>query len=155
VLASVVQGDAVNCNSVNILCPADPSVKAKSQVYLSASCGKLILKMQHSTTRQAKQKISANLDHHWRKKCSFLSMHTNRVCLRDFVKMALTRVSSHWLWLESSRVILWKTWLDSSHHFSQRDSSGVRVTKNRDSSRVESVTRVTLSLLTAQVQQSR
>jgi len=64
VLASVVQGDAVNCNSVNILCPADPSVKAKSQVYLSASCGKLILKMQHSTTRQAKQKISANLDHH-------------------------------------------------------------------------------------------
>jgi len=39
-------------------------VKAKSQVYLSASLGKLILKMQHSTTRQAKQKISANLDYH-------------------------------------------------------------------------------------------
>ena len=35
-----------------------------------------------------------------------------------------------------SRVILWKTWLDSSHHFSQRDLSRVRVNKNRDSSRV-------------------
>ena len=54
--------------------------------------------------------------------------------LRGFVKMTLTRVSSRWLWLELSRVILWKTWLESSHRFSQRDSS--RVTKNRDSSRV-------------------
>jgi len=34
--------------------------------------------------------------------------------LRDFVKMTLTRVSSHWLWLESSQVILWKTWPESS-----------------------------------------
>jgi len=37
---------------------------------------------------------------------------------------------------DSSRVILWKTRLESSHHLSQRDSSRVRVTKNRDSSRV-------------------
>jgi len=37
---------------------------------------------------------------------------------------------------DSSRVILWKTWLESSYHFSQRDSSRIRVTKNRDSSRV-------------------
>ena len=66
--------------------------------------------------------------------------------LWDFAKMTLTRVSSHWLWFESSRVILWKTWLESSHHLSQCDSSRVRVTKNRDSSRFESMTRVTLSL---------
>jgi len=45
--------------------------------------------------------------------------------LKDFVKMTLTRVSSHWLWIESSLVILFKTWLVSS-----------RVTKNCDSSRV-------------------
>ena len=56
-----------NTKGVNILCPADPSVKAKSQVFLFASWGNFILKMQHSTTRQAKQKISANLDHHWSK----------------------------------------------------------------------------------------
>ena len=34
--------------------------------------------------------------------------------LREFVKMTLTWVSSHWLWLELSRVILCKTWLESS-----------------------------------------
>jgi len=36
----------------------------------------------------------------------------------------MTRLSSHWLWLESS------------HHRSQRDSSWFRVTKNHDSCRV-------------------
>jgi len=50
-----------------------------------------------------------------------------------------------WKWLclssrvidyDSGWVILWKTWLESSHHFSQRDSSRVQVTKNRDSNRV-------------------
>ena len=66
--------------SVNILCPDDPSVKAKSQVSLYASWGNLILKMQHIATRQAKQKISTNLDHHWSKKCSFLCVQTNRAC---------------------------------------------------------------------------
>jgi len=49
--------------------------------------------------------------------------------LWDFAKMTLTQVSSHWLWLESNRVIMWKTWLESSQHLSQRDSSLVRVTK--------------------------
>jgi len=44
--------------------------------------------------------------------------------LRDFVKMTLTRISSHCIWLKSS------------HHLSQHDSSRVRVAKNRDSSRV-------------------
>jgi len=54
--------------------------------------------------------------------------------LWDFAKMTLTRVSRHDC--DSSRVILWKTWVESSHHLSQRDSSRVRVIKNRDSSRV-------------------
>ena len=105
--------------------------------------------MQHSTTRQAKQKISANLDHHRSKKCSFLCVQTNwifssgtqRFCKNDsdssLEPLTVTRVS---------QVILWKTWLESSHHFCQRYSSRVRVTKNRDSSRVASLTRVTLSL---------
>jgi len=57
---------------VNILCPAGPSVKANSLVYLHASWGLLILEMLHSATRQTKQKICVNLDHHWSKKCSFL-----------------------------------------------------------------------------------
>jgi len=54
-----------------------------------------------------------------------------------------SEILQKWLWLESrvidcdsSRVILWKMWLESSHYFSQRDSSRVRVTKNRDLSRV-------------------
>jgi len=38
--------------------------------------------------------------------------------------------------LTVTRVTLWKTWLDPSRHFFQRDSSRVRVTQNRDSSRV-------------------
>jgi len=50
--------------------------------------------------------------------------------LRNFVKMTLTRVFD----CDSCWVILWKRWLDSSHHFSQHDSSRVRVIKNRDSS---------------------
>ena len=55
--------------------------------------------------------------------------------LRDFVKMTLTRVSSHWLWLECSQVAIFP------------NVTGVRVTKNRVLSRVESLTRVTLSLV--------
>ena len=135
---------------VNTLCSADASVKAKSQVSLDASWGHLILKMQHSTTRQAKQKISANIDHHWNKNCSFfVGKRTGFVHqkLRDFVKMTLTRVSSHWLWLESSYSVKNVTGVESSHNFSQHDLSRVRVTKNLDSSWVESLTRVTLSLV--------
>jgi len=46
----------------------------------------------------------------------FVCKQTGLVSQRlwDFAKMTLTRVSSHWLWLESSRVILCKTWLESS-----------------------------------------
>jgi len=42
--------------------------------------------------------------------------------------------------------ILWKMWLESSHSCSHRDSSRVRVTENRDSSREVPLNRVTLSL---------
>ena len=112
-------------------------MKAKSQVSLYASWGHLILKMHHSTTRQAKQKISTNHDHHWSKKCSFLYVQTNCVCPSETQRFCKNDSdSSHRLWLVSNRVILCKTWLESSHHFSQSDSSRVRVTKSRDSSRV-------------------
>jgi len=47
---------------VDILCPDDSSVKAKSLVSLCASWENVILEMQHSTTRQAKQKISTKPD---------------------------------------------------------------------------------------------
>jgi len=71
----------LNHDKVSIYCaPTDPSVKAKSQVCLYASWGHLILKMQHSTTRQSKQKISPILDHHWSKKSSFLCEQTDWVC---------------------------------------------------------------------------
>jgi len=99
------------------LCPADPSVKEKPQVFLYASWGNLIIKMHHSTTRQTTQKISTNLDHHWSKKCLFFAckrigfVHQE---LRDFVKMTLTRVES-----ESPKIV----------------------------TRVESLTRVALSLV--------
>jgi len=43
------------------------------------------------------------------------------------------------------------TRVESSHHLSQRDSSRVKVTKNRGSTQVESLTQVTLSLLCAQM----
>ena len=95
--------------------------------------------MQHSTSRQAKQKICANLDHHWSMKCSLLCVQTNWVCpsgTQSNCKMTLTRVSSHWLWLESSHFVKNMTTVESSHHFSQRKSSRVRVTTNHESSRV-------------------
>jgi len=60
-------------------------------------------------TKQSKQDICTNLEHHWSKKCSFLCVQTNCVVhqeLKGFVEMTLTRVSSHWLWLEWSRIIL-------------------------------------------------
>jgi len=62
--------------------------------------------------------------------------------LRDFVKMDLNRV-------ESSHSVKNLTRAESSHHFFQRDSSQVWVTKKSASSRVESLTRVTLSLLSS------
>jgi len=66
--------------------------------------------MQHSTIRQAKQKISANLDHHWSKKCLLLCVQTNWV----FPSGTQRFCKNH---SDSSRVIPWKTWLEPSHHF--------------------------------------
>jgi len=40
--------------------------------------------------------------------------------LRDFVKMILTRVSSHWLWLESSHYVKNVTRVESSHWLESR-----------------------------------
>jgi len=54
--------------------------------------------------------------------------------------------------VESSLSVKNVTRVELSHRFSQRDSS--RVTKNRDSIRVESLTRVTLSLACGQCNQS-
>jgi len=49
--------------SVNTLCSADPS-ESKVSGPQYTSWGHLILEMQHSMTRQAKQTIYTNLDHH-------------------------------------------------------------------------------------------
>ena len=112
-------------------------MKAKSQVCFYAIWEHLILKMQHSATRQSKQKISPNLDNHWSKKSSFLCVQTNWVCPSGTQRFSKNDSdSSHWLWLESSHSVKNVTRAESSHYCIQRDSSRVRVTKNRDSSRV-------------------
>jgi len=121
---------------LNELCPADSLVKAKSQVYLCASWGHFILKMQRGTTRQSKQKICVHLDHPSSKKWSFLCVQTNWVVhqeLRNFVKITLTRVESFcekrdWTRVESPVFSTWresspshqKTWLESSHWLQSR-----------------------------------
>jgi len=69
--------------------------------------------------------------------------------LRYFVRMNLTRVSNHWLWLESSRVILWKTrlksiWVTIFLSITRVESEWPKIT-----TRVESLTRVTLSLVSS------
>jgi len=80
-----------------------------------------------NTSRQATQKICANLDNHWSKKCLFLCVQTNWVC-----PSGTQRFYKYDSSLESFTV----TRVESSHYFFQRDSSRVRVTKNRDSNRV-------------------
>jgi len=57
----------------------------------------------------------------------------------------LTRVPSHWLWLESSHSVKNVTRVDSSHHFSQRGSSRLELPKIV--TRVEPLTWITLSLI--------
>jgi len=61
-----------------------------------------------------------------------ISLYANKLGL----SIRGSEILQKWLWLESIRVILWKTWLESSPYLSQRDSSRFRVTKNRDSGRV-------------------
>jgi len=85
--------------------------------------------MQHSRTRQVKQKICANLDNHWSIKCSFLCVQTNwvrpsgtqRYCKDDsylsLESLTVTRVeSSHHFF---------STWLESSPRHHNRDSSRI------------------------------
>ena len=105
-------------------------MKAKSQVFLYASWGNLILKMQHGTTRQAKQKISATLYHHWSKNAYFFVCKRPEFIhqeLKDFVKMTLTRVESFCEKRDSSQVgsLFFSTWLESgpSHQKSWVESS--------------------------------
>jgi len=81
--------------------------------------------MQHSTTRQAKQKTCANLDHHLSKKM-LISLCANKLGLsiRNSEILTLTPVLSHWLWLMTlTRVSSHWLWLDSSHSVKKRDSS--------------------------------
>jgi len=103
-----------------------------------------------STTKQAKHKICVHLDHRWNKIAQFFVCKRSEFVhqeLRDFVKMTLIRVSSHWLWLESSRVILRKTWLECS-----RVPVFLNVTRFESDwpnimIRVEELTRIMLSLI--------
>ena len=47
-------------------------------------------------------------------------MQTNCVCPSGTQRFCINDSdSSHWLWLQSTRVNLWKTWVELSHHFSQ------------------------------------
>jgi len=100
----------LNHDKVSIHCaPTDPSVKAKSQVCLYANWVHLILKVQHSTTRQSKQKIFPNLDHHWSKKSSFLCVQKNWVCSPGTQRFCNNGSDLSLESLTVSRVILWKT----------------------------------------------
>ena len=92
--------------------------------------------------RLAKQKISANLDHHWSKKCLFLCVQTNWVCPSGTQRFCKNdSVSSHWLWLESShsvknvtrvewpRIMTWvgsSHWLESRYHCQSMHTSGLQ-----------------------------
>jgi len=111
------------------MCPAQPSVRAKSQVSFYASWGNFILKMQHCTTRQAKTENFRQLN--W--VCPSGNL---RFCKTDsdanLQSLTVTRVPSTHSAKNVTRVVL-------SYLISQRDSSRVRVTKI--------VTRVTLLLI--------
>ena len=138
------------CVNRSILCPSGPTVKANLrstsvQVMNTSHLGYSITRLESQNRKFAPISIitGPKNDHF------FVCKQTGFVNQRlwDFANMTLTRVSSHWLWLESSHSVKNVTRVESGHHLSQCDSSRVRVTKNRDSSRVESLTRVTLSLM--------
>ena len=101
---------------VNILCPYWPLSESKvSGLPLRNLWTLLILKMQQ-LDKQNRNLPSILIITEAKNPYFFVCKRTGFVHqeLRDFVKMALTRVSSHWQWLESSRVILWNTWRHSS-----------------------------------------
>jgi len=72
--------------------------------------------------------MCVNYDHHLSKKCTFL-VHTKWVCLSGTQRFCKNGS-------DSSRVILWKTWLESSHHF--LNVTGVESESAKIVTRVES-----------------
>jgi len=63
-------------------------------------------------------------------------VQTNWVCPSEAQRFSKNDFDSSLGSLIVTRVIRCNTWLESSHHFSQLDSSLVQATKNRESSRV-------------------
>jgi len=130
----------LNHDNLSIYCAsADPSVTAESQVCLFASRGHLIVEIQHSTTRQSKQKISTKHDHHWSKKSSFLCVQTNWVCPSRIQRFCKNDSDSS---LESLTVTRVESFCE------KRDSNRVTIFFNETRVEFESpkiVTRVTLS----------
>ena len=89
--------------------------------------------MQHCTTRQTKQKIFANLDHHWSKKCSFLCVQTKWVCPSETQRFCKNDSGSSLESLTVTRVESFCEKRDSSRVTIFLNVTRVRVTKNRDS----------------------
>jgi len=94
-------------NLFNVFRPAVPSVKRKIPALPLCKMEHLSLKMYHNTTRKNSQNrrcaptfviAEAQKAHFvvW-KRIGFVNP-----MFADFVKMTLTRVSGHWLWLKSS-----------------------------------------------------
>jgi len=97
-------------------------------------------------TGHAKQKISANLDHHWSKKCSFLCVQTKWVCPSGIQRFCKTDSDSS---LESLIVTRVESFCEK--HKKCRVTIFLNVTRIESESpkivtRVETLTRVTLSL---------
>ena len=91
--------------------------------------------MQNSTTRKAKQNIFANLDNHWRKKCSFFCVQTNWVCPSGTQRNCKNDSDSSLELLTVTRVESFCEKRGSSRVTISLNVTRVRVTKNRDYSR--------------------
>ena len=128
------------CVSKSILCSSIPSLKSKSQVYLCASYEYLTL-IGYSIIRLESQNrkfaliliITGPKNDHF-----FVCKQTGFVDQRlwDFAKMTLTRVSRHWLWLESSHSVKNVTWVESPSFSTWLESSQSHQKSWLDSSRV-------------------
>jgi len=127
--------------------PCWPLSESKVSGLPFCKLGKLILKMQHSTTRQAKQKISANRDHHWSKKCLFLCVQTNWLYPSGTQRFCKNDSDSSLESLTVTRLILRKTWLQSSQVTVFLNLTRVESESPKIVTWVESMTRVTLSLV--------
>ena len=126
-------------SSGNILCPVVPSVKEKSHVYLCASWDAWSLKCNMERLDRQNRKFAPILITTEAKNAHFFKCTRSGFIyqeIRDFVKMTLTRVSSHFVknvtrvewtffstWLESSPSHQ-KSWLESSHWLESRYHCG-------------------------------